>query len=228
MSGEDHPVDFSGLECRWQEVKAPHKEVITLLVRANPARSDVSTIYAGILNRLQEIYGFDDRTNPVAPNALKMHWSVSNMMDEVRLRTFGQSRIRQIGYLLKAQVQLILGKVFMRLGYRSSSTDWGNYKYDFTLNSDHRKFDDMLRIVISGTTEQRQELEDYLQHAFKQSQLAYGMHVTDSAIVTCMVFNYEHEHIHFVDGNGGGYVMAARQLNKRMDRLRIGSNESPC
>jgi hypothetical protein len=34
-------------------------------------------------------------------------------------------------------------------------------------------------------------------------------------MVTCLVFQYEKEHVHFVDGADGGYARAARGLKAR-------------
>jgi len=50
--------------------------------------------------------------------------------------------------------------------------------------------------------------------------LAYGIHLADTAMITCMVFQYHRDHIHFVDGSGGGYVSAAKQLKKRLQSLQ--------
>jgi hypothetical protein len=36
-------------------------------------------------------------------------------------------------------------------------------------------------------------------------------------MITCLVFQYEKEHVHFVDGADGGYANAARDLKERED-----------
>lgn len=77
----------------------------------------------------------------------------------------------------------------------------------------------MLRIVISGTTQQRKQLQDYLDQKYRQQELAYGMHLSDAAMITCMVFKYHREHVHFVDGKGGGYVSASKGLKARLNKL---------
>ena len=212
-------ANFSGLECRWEEVSIPNKEVITLLVSKNPDSPDDDSTYLDTLQQLRDIFGFDNMTNPIAANQLNMHTSWSDLMAEARLRTFGKSAWKRVKYLLVTQLKIVLGKLFMFVGYESSQTDWSRYKTDMVVNSDHRKFDNMLRIVISGNREQRLELEQFLENRFEQGKLAYGLHITDSAVITCMVFQYQHEHIHFVDGSKGGYVNASHKLNKRMQQL---------
>ncbi len=212
-------VDFTGLECRWQEVKQDNKEVLTLLVKCNPRIEASENVYQRVLQQMRDIFGFDDKTNPIDTSELRMNMSVKKLMGEIKFRTFGKGWLDRIIYLIKAELQILIGKVLMALNYETSATDWSLYKPDMARNSDHRKFDDMLRVVISGTVEQRQKLEDFLEEEYQQKQLAYGIHITDAAMITCMVFQYHREHIHFVDGSGGGYVSASKGLKRRLANL---------
>lgn len=216
-------TDFSGLECRWQEVEQQGKKVITLLVKSNPARPNSTEIYSDVLENMRNVFGFDDKTNPIDPGQLTMNLSLKSLQGEIKFRTFGMSWFQRLFYVLKIEIQIILGKIFFLLGYKSSATDWTLYKPDLALNSDHRKFDDMLRVVISGTGQQLQELENFLHEQYKAGRLAYGIHVSDAAIITCMVFRYHRQHIHFVDGSDGGYVMAAKALKQRIRKLKNNS-----
>lgn len=218
-SEEAGEVDFTGLECRWQEVNQQGKQVITLLVKCNPGLENAEKIYREVLQKMRQVFGFDDKTNPIAPSQLNMQMSVSALMGETRFRTFGMSWIQRLLYLLKTELQIIAGKLFMAIGHESSATNWGRYKTDLALNSDHRKFDDMLRVVISGTRKQCRQLQSFLQQKFESSELAYGMHVSDKAVITCMVFKYHRDHIHFVDGDKGGYVIASQKLKQRLEAL---------
>lgn len=219
MAEGEVPATFNNLECRWHEIKNEGKEVITLLVEKNPALGVQVKVYPKVMKKLRSIYGFDDKTNPVTRKALKMHKWVGRMKDEIKIRTFGLSRFGKLKYAALIQIQSLLGNLFMKIGFKGPKRDWGEYKNDFVLNSDHRKFNDMLSIVLSGTGRQRKELESFLEELHQQGELAYGMHITDAAIVTCMIFEYYHEHVHFVDGTKGGYVMAAKALKERKKSL---------
>lgn len=212
-------ADFTGLECRWQEVDPQNKQVITLLIKSNPTVKNSEHIYQKVLTKMEEIFGFDHTTNPINPGQLNMNFSISELMCEVKFRTFGKSFLGRILYLLKVELQVLLGKIFMKIGYRSFATDWSLYKTDVALNSDHRKFDDMLRLVISGTEQQLQEFTNFLEKQYQASKLAYGTHITNKALFTCMVFKYHRDHVHFVDGNNGGYVMASQKLKTRLQNL---------
>jgi hypothetical protein len=212
-------TDFSGLECRWQKIDRPGKEVITLLVKSNPRNDNPDKIYEEVLQKMRHIFGFDDRTNPIAIPQLSMSMSVFKLWGEIKFRTFGLNRFQRLMYLMKVELQVILGKVLMQLKIKTSKTDWSLYKPDLSSNSDHRKFDDMLRVVLSGSPLQRHKLEQFLQQKYEEFSLVYGHHVANSAMVTCMVFQYHREHVHFVDGSGGGYVKASKELKKRMQAV---------
>lgn len=212
-------VDFSGLECRWQEVGKPGREVVTLMVQANPANEHSAPVYNDLLKTVGDIFGFDDNINPVDASRLTMNTSPRELMGEIKLRTFGKGLWHRLWYLLKMELEIILGKLFMMLDYRSSGTDWSLYKSDMVKSNDHRKFDDMLRLVISGQQGQRAKLEKYLERKFRNGQLAYGLHLADTAMITCMVFRYHRDHVHFVDGSDGGYVRASQGLKKRLREL---------
>ncbi|MDZ7682832.1 MAG: DUF3095 family protein [Fodinibius sp.] len=149
-----------------------------------------------------------------------MNLSFSKLMGEAKFRTFGKSWFKRIGYILRVQLQTVIGKVLMALNYETSATDWSLYRSDMARNSDYRKFDDMLRVVISGSTEQRQQLEQFLEEQYQQGKLAYGIHITDAAMITCMVFQYHRDHVHFVDGKDGGYVSASKGLKQRLADLK--------
>lgn len=48
----------------------------------------------------------------------------------------------------------------------------------------------------------------------------YGLHQSDSALMTCSLFSLEEsEHIHFIDGSDGGYALAARQLKQQLAEI---------
>lgn len=219
ISDNAESIDFTGLECRWQEVKQKKKEVITLLVKSNSSIDQSEQVYEQVLHKLREIFGFEDKTNPINVPQLSMNLSFDELMDEAKIRTYGKGWLKRLQYIAKVQIQTIIGKILMAIGYKTAATDWSKYKTDIARNSDHRKFDDMLRLVLSGTQSQRKEFENFLRKKFEEDELAYGIHISGAAMITCMVFQYHREHVHFVDGSGGGYVKASKELKKRTEQL---------
>jgi hypothetical protein len=86
-------------------------------------------------------------------------------------------------------------------------------------NSDFRKFDGTLRMVIDGSEAQYRDLRDYLDGEHRHGRLVYGMHRSREALMTCIVFSYNGYHLHFVDGSDGGYAIAARDLKAQLKSL---------
>jgi hypothetical protein len=74
----------------------------------------------------------------------------------------------------------------------------------------------MIRMVISCSTANRQEFERYLREQRSRGRLNYGLHITDSALLTCLVFDRLHRHFHFVDGSNGGYALAAKAMKEQI------------
>ena len=87
-------------------------------------------------------------------------------------------------------------------------------------NADFRKFDGVLRMVMDGSDAQYQRLRAYLEGQHREGRLVYGMHRSREALLTCIVFSYNGNHVHFVDGSDGGYAMAARELKAQLKSLQ--------
>ena len=83
-------------------------------------------------------------------------------------------------------------------------------------NTDFKKFDGVLRQVISGTKRQREELDAYLKGKYVNKECVYGIHASNSALMTCMIDNRIGEHFHFIDAADGGYAIAALQMKEQI------------
>jgi hypothetical protein len=211
----DGSADFSGLECRWDHVPSHRDEIVALLVHATGASlQDNARIYDDVIATLREIYG-DGDSRPVLHGQLRMTFAPAKLSTEQRVRTHGEQWWNRLLYWPTLWLQNALGVLFMATDWTTSETQWGNYKEDLEAHTDYRKMDGTLRQVIAGTVAQRNELERYLQEQYEAGTLVYGLDASDAAMITCLVFQYEKEHVHFVDGADGGYAHAARALKER-------------
>ena len=210
-------ADFSGLECRWDHVDSQHGETIALIVKvlAKNIEEEVKT-YNEIINKIIEIYGNDEVCRPVQPNNLNFTYSNKKLSYEVKVRAFRKGIKKFISHWLLIRLQNILGWMFMKYDMNVGNVLWGDYKKDFVQNTDFKKFDGILREVISGNDKQRQKLENYLRQRYENGDCVYGINVSDSALVTCMINNRSGEHFHFVDGADGGYTMAAIKMKEQL------------
>ncbi|WP_412062390.1 DUF3095 domain-containing protein [Rubrivirga sp. IMCC45206] len=203
---------YEGLECRWQDVKSPRGETVSLLVEAVGDRA--AETYREVLGAIAEVYD-DETAHPVALDRLRLAVTPEKFGPEVRLRHPGQRR--------RARAKLwalnLIGRVLIRFGIETSETDWARYPSLFRDATDHRKFDGVLRMVLAGSPADRERLEPLLDRLYQQGRLAYGLHVSDRAVLTCLVYERMGQQVHFVDGAGGGYTQAAVGLKRRLKAL---------
>jgi hypothetical protein len=207
-------ADFSGLECRWHDIVSLEGEVISVLIKAN--NSDIKhQIYNDVIRSITKIYGNIERRNPVKLENLNLSTSRKNLVAESNIKAANKGIIAKFLYLNKIKSQNLIGKVLIKFGVKG----WGKYKNTVKRSTDSEKFDDMLRMVISGNKSQRRELESFLEKLFKEGKLAYGIHTSDRALMTCLVFERSGRQVHFIDGADGGYALAAKEFKKRLSLI---------
>ncbi|MCA6605604.1 MAG: DUF3095 domain-containing protein [Pseudanabaena sp. M090S1SP1A06QC] len=210
-------ADFSGLECRWQDIPTRHEEILSLIVQVTaPRQPQVDNLYREVINQIDRIYGKDTECHPVVTRNLQLAFRCKNLLSETRVFTASQSWLQKKLYLLKLRMINLLGLFLMTFDIKIGNFNWGNYKQIVSEATDFKKFDDVLRMVISGRAKQRQKLTDYLEKKFQEGHLVYGFHVSDRALMTCLVFERNGRQVHFVDGADGGYALAAKQMKELM------------
>ena len=217
-NGVSSTADFSGLECRWQDIPSKYGEIVTLLVMV---RSDFGRqshqFYRNILKKIQYIYGEENSLNPIDRKNLKLTLNSTKMIKETLVRASSAGWLDRQLYLSKIQLETALGSLLMNLKVKTEELDWGVYKDIAIAATDYRKFDDMLRMVISGNEWRRKKLTRYLERNYREGKLVYGLHVSDRALMTCLVFERGGRQVHFVDGADGGYALAAKDMKQRMN-----------
>lgn len=212
-------ADLSGLECRWQDIPSRHGEVVSLLVLAtSQTKERTDEVYQDVMQQIQRIYGDDKNHHPVTGSNLNLTFSNKSLMRETKLRAKSGSWLHQQLYLWQIKLGNLLGLMLMQSKTKVETMDWGLYKNIVTDATDCKKFDDMLRMVISGNAAQREKLTNYLESKFRDGSLVYGTHVSDRALMTCLVFERNGPQVHFVDGANGGYALAAKSMKARLSR----------
>ena len=211
---------FEGFQCRWNEIPSPHEETISILVQSLGDDREASTIYSEISKRITQLYGDEENHHPIRKELLSLSFSIKKLCSEVAIRTMVGTNIKRIFYIIKLMLLNLVGKWFMYKNKITKSTDRGKYKERLITNTDFRKFDDALRMVISGTKVQRARLVFYLEQLRLQNKIVYGVHSSPNALVTCLVEDYNLEHVHFLDGSEGGYALAAVELKKQLAEIK--------
>ena len=211
-------ADFTGLECRWEDIPSQHGETVTLLVTATTGDEDDNReVYRRVLEVIDDVYDGADRYRPLTTDTLEPTYSLERLQGETKVRA-------EPGWLNRQQYRLDIWWRNIALDYfvehqveTGSGVRWDKYVEKLVATSDFRKYDDTLRMVIAGTTEEREALVAELEAAHEAGRLVYGLHVTDRALITCVVFDRMGRQVHFIDGADGGYARAAEDLKERKD-----------
>lgn len=217
LQNENVQADFSGLECRWENVPSARGEIVSLIVQAlGTSLEERSRTYREAIKQVEMIYGDDVQCHPVQEKLLRMSLREKYLFGESDIRSYAKGTFERVKYWFTIRWNVLLGKFLLWSSFKTKNLDWGTYKKRLTENTDFKKFDDKFRQLLSGSIEQRKQLQRYLEEKFVARKLVYGMHAAPSALITCLLFDYNNEHIHLVDSDNGGYAVAAKQLKEKI------------
>jgi len=206
-------ADFSGFECRWSKHPASSDEVISVMLKAMNLNVDSrNRLYEDALDKIHEIYGEHQDRHPI---------NLSKMMVALNPKQYKyETGIRTENATWRDMLTLMFWSVGGYLLWRFVNKIWDKYKSTVYHSTDHEKFDDMLRMTISGTEKQRQQLRNYLQQKHQAGDLVFGIHVSKHTLMTCIVFDRFGRQVHFLDADEGGYAMAAVELKAQLKSSR--------
>lgn len=206
----DSDIELKGLSCRWNPLKSSRGRILSLLVQA---RRNPEQVYTRFLAKFNEIYGGrPEEANPVKSEVLDYKNIAECARDETRFHSK-----KSTWNWLKRMFQIVFAVLVFKHRMPAFLFDSLRYLRSLPAHSDHRKFDDMIRMVIDCTPEQVAKIQEYLEHQRLEGELFYGLHLSREALMTCYVQDIEESgHIHFIDGGDGGYAMAAKQLKSQM------------
>ncbi|XWX03796.1 DUF3095 domain-containing protein [Aggregatilineales bacterium SYSU G02658] len=212
--GQPHEADFSGYECRWSEMPSASEETVSLIVMVTgPERPLSNQIYRDVILTIESIYGDSLKRNPI---------NVERMTPARNLWLFSvETRIRQRTSSLWARLKLMAwtwGGYFL---WSYKDKIWEPYKQVVVNSTDREKFDDVLRMIMAGTPLQRELLTKFLEKRRLAGELVYGVHVSSHSLMTCLVFDRFGRQVHFIDGSGGGYALAARQMKAQLAQKAV-------
>lgn len=198
-------VDISGLECRWEAIPSPKDDTLSILIKSKD-----ESYYENILSNIESIIGDNKKRHPILENSLNLSFKDKDLNYESSI--YSQNLFMKKLINLKLKMINVIGYILMKLNLK----DWSTYKQRVLSTTDTEKFDDILRMVVSTSKEETQILEEYLEKEFQNNKLIYGIHKSDSALMTCLIFERHGRHIHFVDGSNGGYALAAKDFKSKV------------
>lgn len=212
-------ASFEGFECRWQPLTSQRGHTVSLIVRAlAPNEAERTQTYRNLLHAFDRIVDAD-ACHPVKLSGLQFAGWLGDYSVEARVRAQGADGPAYVAARRHARQQTLVGKLLTASGIAAGGFDGKKYRRELLQNCDFRKFDDTLRMVVDLNVAEIYRLESRLAAEHRAGRLAYGLHLSGAALITCLVRSYSGNHLHFVDGAEGGYALAAKELKARLDEL---------
>ena len=212
---------FEGFECRWQGVPSFQDHKLALLVAAVSEDVEANMAsYRKLSDKIAQIYGDISSYHPLRAERMSLSFNPRQLSHEWRVRSSRLDIWGRIRYFTRMILLNLAGAWLFARKKDTKTVRWSHYTDEMVENTDFRKFDGMLRMVIDGSDAQYEQLREYLERQHRERRLVYGMHRSREALLTCIVFSYNGNHVHFVDGSDGGYAIAALGLKAQLKSLR--------
>ena len=210
-------ADFTGFTCRWKDIPSTRGETISFIIKIREEyHRQTSTVFNKILKGVDEIFGLVSDYHPLTED--NQSSSVSQAHREARIFSNRKSGFLYGINKLRISMEIVFVKmiIFLHIPIKINGKNFRNIKEDNIINSDFRKFDGSLKMVLSCSTVQRKNFERLLEKLVSKGIVNFGLHVSDRALLTCLIHRGTGEEVHFVDSADGGYALAARKLKEQM------------
>jgi hypothetical protein len=200
--------DLSGLSCRFEEIPSTRGLILSVLV-VPASDADPRAFRKVIEDIIRLVEKSPDAGRPVPPGGPPLRWPPAGVEYEARAAR-GGPLLKRRGVVLAVT---LWAYVVMRLGIKVGNFVPKNYVQQVVENSDFRKYDDGLRMILDCTEELERALAELLAKAASERVVRYGLHRQDAAMMTCFTPSVmRSDHVHFIDGARGGYASAATAL----------------
>ncbi len=200
--------DLTGLSCRFEEIPSVRGLILSVLVV--PAQGADPAAFRKLI---EDVIALSERSpdagRPVPPGGPPLRWPPAGVEYEARAARKGSLFRRRVFVL----VHTLFVYVVMRFGISVGGFVPKTYVQQVVENSDFRKYDDGLRMILDCTPELETALTQLLAAAGSAGIARYGLHRQDAAMMTCFTPSaLRSDHVHFIDGARGGYASAATAL----------------
>jgi hypothetical protein len=200
--------DLTGLSCRFEEIPSVRGLILAVLVV--PARGAGTDAFRKVIEDvIALVERSPDAGRPVPPGGPPLKWPPAGVDYEARAQRGGSLLKRRAGVL----AHTLFAYVVMRFGIKVGGFVPKTYVQQVVENSDFRKYDDGLRMILDCSSELERALTQRLEKAASDGIVRYGLHRQDAAMMTCFTPSaLRSDHVHFIDGARGGYASAATAL----------------
>ncbi len=219
QSLETADADTTGYSCRWRPIKSRHGTILTGLIQAQ--ESGVMAPYEQSIELLYSVVGDPRDRNPVSnpDKALSGRWS--DYRKEIALQDPHGPWWRRFWSQLIIFRNVQLGRLFTALGLKLGGYDGRHYQRVMAEQTDHLRFDDTLRFVIDVSERECETLIEGFEALYQNGSIFYGTQTSQSALMTCIVNDFDTDHVHFLDGGDGGFTMAAKGMKAQIKAAEL-------
>jgi hypothetical protein len=200
--------DLTGLSCRFEEIPSARGVILSaVIVPATDA--DAAAFRTAIERVIALVEKSPEAGRPVPAKGPDFRWPPPGFDLEVRAMRRWPRPIRRV----IIAVHTLFAYLILHYGISVGGFVPEKYIDQLVANTDFRKYDDGLRMILDCTEELAAELERNLKDAAARGIVHFGLHRQDAAMMTCFTPSATRsDHVHFVDGASGGYASAATAL----------------
>jgi hypothetical protein len=202
--------DLTGLSCRYEEIPAARGLILSVVIV--PASGANPAAFRAIVNDIVRLVEESpNASRPVPGSGPRLTWPPQGYELEARAQRGATEPIAV--RRAKVLAWTLLYFLIMRYGIRVGRFVPKKYTEQVVENSDFRKFDDALRMVLDCSPALASDIERRLNAAAADGTVRFGLHRQGAAMMTCFTPSATSaNHIHFIDGALGGYAAAASAL----------------
>ncbi len=208
--------DLQGLSCRWQPLVPRNGRMMTIMVQATDSDpAEESGLLGDVVGKISDLLGHRLKESaPASVHSMKFKWPPRGLELEARATARRRNFLgRYIAVLGSSLIQFWCERFDRAAGPYNAPV----YRDELRSNTDFRKYDGILRMVLDVSESQAGLIEQYLERERGAGRLIYGAHVSDTALMTCLVFSLEQsKHVHLIDGSDGGFTKAATAFKSRL------------
>jgi len=156
----DSSANIEGFTCRWEPILSRFGETISLIIKVLDNEGD---LYAKISQKIEQIYGNPNQHHPLNLEALKLSLNPKDLQVEAKIANkIGFASFKKVLQLL---VVSLYGKIF---GLAGKDKPLSSKKDSIIKNTDYRKFDGSLKMIMAGNANQREILTQFLENLYQQ------------------------------------------------------------
>jgi hypothetical protein len=200
--------DLSHLSCRFGVAPARNGLILSLIVAPRGEDARFSPFVAELVGEAQAL---EEAGRPLTVETLTASSPAQAIaLESAVFRARGAARPASWAW---AAARYAITHTFRIFDLRAGAFDMKQYKRELVANADFRKFDDGLRMTLDCSPAFADRIEAMLAAA---EFVEWGAVRQEGAQITCYSPLADGRgHMHFIDGAGGGYTMAAQAMKAR-------------